>query len=57
METWNVTGMSLRSVHAHLGFKYKVYYNKMEDRNMKMNVGAQYSQKRLFLQPPLLDCK
>jgi hypothetical protein len=29
----------------------------MQDRNIKMNVGAQYNQKRLFLQPPPLDCK
>jgi hypothetical protein len=29
----------------------------MQDRNMITDVGAQYDQKRLFLEPPLLNCK
>jgi hypothetical protein len=29
----------------------------MQAGNLKMNVGAQYNQKRLFLQHPPLDCK
>jgi hypothetical protein len=57
MITLNVTGMSLRSVHAHLGFKHKVYENRMQDGNITIQVGAQYNQKRLFLEPPPLDCK
>jgi hypothetical protein len=29
----------------------------MQDGNIKVNVEAQYNQKRWFLQPPLLNCK
>jgi hypothetical protein len=39
MVTQNVAGISLRSLHAYLGFKYKVYQDKMQDGNIKGTLG------------------
>ncbi len=51
MITWNVTGMSLCSVHTILGFKYKVYNNKMQDGNIILHIGVNTTIRGCFLSP------